>query len=104
MTERLELNEIGTLTKKYLSPEYFDLLPPLTKLELETEQNDPTVCISFSSILDETNCSVPDLEELPNPDLTEVPSFLGQNYQARDCARVLRSHQKSSSTYHPFSL
>ena len=79
-------------------------MPPLTELELETEQNDPTVCISFSSFLDETNCSVPDLEELPNPDLTDVPSFLGQNYQKRDCARVLRSHRKSSSTYHPFSL
>lgn len=98
------LLEIGTLTKKTLSPEYFDCLPPLTELELETEQNDPTLCISFSSFLDETNCSVPDLEELPNPDSTDVPSFLGQNYQARDCARVLRSHQKSPSTYHPFSL
>ena len=103
-TLQYHLLEIGTLTKNSLSPEYFDCLPPLTELELETEQNDPTVCISFSSFLDETNCSVPDLEELPNPDLTDVPSFLGQNYQARDCARVLRSHQKSSLTYHPFSL
>ena len=57
----------------------------------------------FNSFLDETNCSVPDLEELPNPDMTDVPSFLGQNYGTRDCTRVLRSHKKASSSYHPFS-
>ena len=74
-TLQYHLLEIGTLTKNSLSPEYFDCLPPLTELELETEQNDPTVCISFSSFLDETNCSVPDLEELPNPDLTDVQSW-----------------------------
>ena len=34
------------------------------------EQNDSTACIQFSSVLDETNCSVPELEELPCPDLT----------------------------------
>ena len=48
-------------------------------------------------ILDEPVCSVPELEELPiipNPDLREVPSFLGQNYESRDCTRVLRSHKK----------
>jgi len=75
-TLQYHLLEIGTLTKKSLSPEYFDCLPPLTDLELETiQQNDPTVCISFSSFLDKTNCSVPDLEELPNPDSTNVSSF-----------------------------
>ena len=92
------LLEIGTLTKNPLSPEYFDCFSPLAELKIET------VCINFNSFLDETNCSVPDLEELPNPDMTDVPSFLGQNYQKRDCTRVLRSHKKASSTYHPFSL
>ena len=99
MTERLELNEIGTLTKKYLSPEYFDLLSPLTELESETEQNDPTVCISFSSFLDETNCSVPDLEELANPDSTNVPIIKHEIVLV-----YFRSDRKSSSNYHPFSL
>ena len=65
---------------------------------------DPPICINFSSFLDESICSVPDLEELPNPDMTEIPSFLGQNYETRDCGRVLRSHKKSMSTYHPFSM
>ena len=55
------------------------------------------ICINFSSFLDESICSVPDLEEHPNPDLTEIPSFLGQNYQTRDCGRILRSHKKSMS-------
>ena len=49
------------------------------------------MCINFSSFLDESICSVPDLEELPNPDMTEIPSFLGQNYQTRDCGRLLWS-------------
>ena len=30
------------------------------------------------------SCPVPDLEELPNPYSTYVPSFLGQNYQTRN--------------------
>ena len=98
------LLEIGTLTKASLSPEYFDCFPALTEIEIEAEQNDPPICINFSSFLDESICSVPDLEELPNPDMTEIPSFLGQNYETRDCGRVLRSHKKSMSTYHPFSM
>ena len=99
---QFHLLSIGTLHKDTLSSEYFDCLPPLT--EIETEQNDPSICIDFNSFLDETSCSVPDLEELPNPDLTNCPSFLGQNYENRDCPRVLRSHKNSQSTYHPFSM
>ena len=92
----------SALSVKNLSPEYFDCLPPLTEIELtETEQTEPPICINFSSFLDETVCSVPDLEELPNPDSTDLPSFLGQNYQNRDCARVLRSNVTKSS-FHPF--
>ena len=90
--------EIGTLTKKNLSPEYFNCLPPLT--EIETEQTVPPICINFSSFLDDTVCSVPDLEEIPNPDSTDYPSFLGQNYENRDCTRVLRSNV-SKSSFHP---
>ena len=68
--------------------------------EIETEQTVPPICINFSSFLDETVCSVPDLEEIPNPDLTDYPSFLGQNYENRDCTRVLRSNV-SKSSFHP---
>ena len=99
---QFHLLEIGTLSKKHLSPEYFDCLPPLTEIEqAETEQTEPPICINFSSFLDETVCSVPDLEELPNPDSTDLPSFLGQNYENRDCTRVLRSNV-SKSSFHPF--
>ena len=101
---QFNLLEIGTLNNASLSPEYFDCLPALTEIEIQAEQNDPPICINFSSFLDESICSVPDLEELPNPDMTEIPSFLGQNYQTRDCGRVLRSHKKSMSAYHPFSM
>ena len=66
--------EIGTLTKASISPESFDCLPALTEIEIEAEQKDPPICINFSSFLDESICSVPDLDELPNPDMTE--SFL----------------------------
>ena len=79
-------------------------MPPLSENELtETEQTEPPIRtgINFSSFLDETVCSVPDLEELPNPDSTDLPSFLGQNYENRDCTRVLRSNV-SKSSFHPF--
>ena len=79
---KYHLLEVGTLTKDTLSLEYFDCLPPLTEIGDGIEQNDSTACIQFSSFLDETNCSVPELEELRCPDFSEVPSFLGQNYEA----------------------
>ena len=60
----------------------------------------PPICINFSSFLDETVCSVQDLEEIQNPDSTDYPSFLGQNYENRDCTRVLRSNV-SKSSFHP---
>ena len=88
---QFNLLEIGTLNNASLSPEYFDCLPALTEIEIQAEQNDPPICINFSSFLDESICSVPDLEELPNPDMTEIPSFLGQNDQTRDCGRLLWS-------------
>ena len=63
------------MTKDTLSPEFFDCLPPLSELPSEAEQCDSTLRIDPSSFLDETYCSVPDLEEIPNPDSTEIPSF-----------------------------
>ena len=77
-------------------------MPALTEIEIQAEQNDPPICINFSSFLDESICSVPDLEELPNPDMTEIPSFLGQNYQTRDCGRVLRSQKNLCPLIIPF--
>ena len=47
--------------------------------------------------MDETVCSVPDLEEIPNPDSTDYPR---QNYENRDCTRVLGSNV-SKSLFHP---
>ena len=40
------------------------------------------------------------LLEIPNPDSTDYPSFLGQNYENLDCTRVLRSNV-SKSSFHP---
>ena len=70
----------------------------------ETEISVSPIFIDPSSFLDETLCSVPDLEEIPNPDSTNVPSFLGQNYENRDCIRVLRSNRKLRSSFHPCSV
>ena len=36
----------------------------------------------------------------PDPD----SSFLGQNYENRDCTRVLRSNRKLRSSFHPCSM
>ena len=95
---------VGTLTKDNLSPEYFEVLAPLTEIATETELSVSPICINPSLFLDETHCSVPDLEEIPNPDSTNVPSFLGQNYENRDCIRVLRSNRKLRSSFHPCSV
>ena len=41
---QFHLLEIGTLSKKHLSPEYFDCWPPLTEIEqAETEQTEPPI-------------------------------------------------------------
>ena len=76
----------------------------MTEISTETEISVSPICIDPSSFLDETLCSVPDLEEFPDPDSTNVPSFLGQNYENRDCIRVLRSNRKLRSSFHPCSV
>ena len=83
------------MTRDTLSPEFFDCLPPLCELPSEAEQCDSTLRI---------DCSVPDMEEIPNHDSTELPSFLGQNYENRDCTRVLRSSVNLRSSFHPLSM
>ena len=76
----------------------------MTEISTETEISVSPICIDPSSFLDETLCSVPDLEEFPDPDSTNVPSFLVQNYGNRDCTRILRSNRKLRSSFHPCSV
>ena len=97
---QFHLLKIGTLTKDNLSSEYFEVLAPLTEISTETELSVSPICIDPSSFLDETLCSVPDLEEILDPDSTNFPSFLGQNYENRDYTRVLRSNRKLRSSFH----
>ena len=54
--------------------------------------------------MDETVCSVPDLEEIPNPDSTDYPSFPLQNYENRDYTRVRRSNVSKSSCHPRYSM
>ena len=98
---KFHLLEVGTLPKDNLSPEYFEVLAPLIEIATETELSVSPVCINPSSFLDETHCSVP---EIPDPDSTNFPSFLGQNYENRDCTRVLRSNRKLGSSFRPCSM
>ena len=71
-------------------------MPPLDPIEAET---DITALPAFNecSFLDNTCSSIPDLETIPCPEITELPSFLGQNYESRDCTRVTRSKNKNSN-------
>ena len=62
-------------------------VPPLTKLN---EQPEPVTFLSEKSFLDD---SIPELE--PIPTMTEIPSFIGQEYENRDCNRV-RTRSKSA--------
>ena len=85
-TEILEAR-IHTKISQESQKNLLEIGDPVT--EMETDSNDPQI-----------NCSVFDLEKSPNPDLTDFS--LGQNYENRDCPRVLRSH-KSRSHFHPFA-
>ena len=46
--------------------------------------NDPQICINFSSFLHESFCSIPDLKELRNPGMTDIPSFEDKIIKTRD--------------------
>ena len=83
------LLETGTLTKKFRFFVISIVCHHFQKLKLNNALTVPPICINFSSFLNETVCSVPDLEKLSNPDSIDLPSFLGQNYENRDCTRVL---------------
>ena len=71
-------------------------MPPLTEIESEMEVTVLPVAFTETSFLDNTLSSIPDLEHIPCPEMTEIPSFLGQNYQSRDCSRVTRSKTNRS--------
>ena len=95
------------LAKEFVYVSYLIYLFPNRSFLLqvfETEISVSPIFIDPSSFLDETHCSVPDLEEFPDPDSTNVPSFLVQNYENRDCTRVLRSNRKLRSSFHPCSV
>ena len=104
MVEKVEslnyfLLDIGTYTSSKLDPTYFDLLPPLTDIELNPDQQP---IFTENSFLDQSSISdIPDLEELP--DQSEVPSFLYYPPAQRDCTRKLRS-TRTNSRVHPFSM
>ena len=93
---KYHLLSCGTVCSKHLDPTFFDCLPPLDPIEAET---DITALPAFTecSFLDNTFSSIPDLETIPCPEITELPSFLGQNYESRDCTRVTRSKNKNSN-------
>ena len=74
------LLELGTNASPKLDATYFDHVPPLTELN---ELSEPVTFLSEKSFLDD---SLPDLE--PIPIMTEIPSFIGQEYENRDCNRV----------------
>ena len=92
----------GTVCSKHLDPTFFDCLPPLTELESVMEITEPPA-FTETSFLDNTLSSIPDLEHIPCPEMTEIPSFLGQNYQSRDCSRVTRS-KTNRSTFNPILI
>ena len=71
-------------------------MPPLTEIESEMEVTVLPVAFTETSFLDKTLSSIPDLEHIPCPEVTELPSFLGQNYQTRDCSRFTRSKMNRS--------
>ena len=64
-------------------------MPPLTEIESGMEVTVLPVAFTETSVLDKlsTLSSIPDLEHIPCPEMTELPSFLGQNYETRDCCR-----------------
>ena len=95
------------LAKEFVYVSYLIYLFPNRPFLLqvfETEISVSPIFIDPSSFLDETLCSVPDLEKFPDPDSTNVPSFLVQNYENRDCSHVLRSNRKLRSSFHPCSM
>ena len=84
----------GTVCSDKLSPNYVDCLPPLPSLTDIEPQESPI--IDEKSYLDDTCGSIPELECIPQ--MTELPTFLGHEYESRECTRVLRSNK---TRYHP---
>ena len=88
-----------TYTSSKLNPTYFDLLPPLTDIELNPDQQ---TIFTENSFLDQSSVSdIPDLDELP--DQSEVPSFLYDPPAQRNCNRKLIS-TRANSGVHPFNM
>ena len=80
-------------TSDVCTPEYFDVLPLMEDIVVEPEIWEK----SFRKIVQKNeSIDVPPLEIIP--DMTELPSFLGKDFEYRQCARITRSN---SIRYNP---
>ena len=83
----------GTYASEKLDAAYFDCLPSLE----EIPDIRPDSIISEKSYIDDSDADmsdIPDLEVIP--EVSDLPSFLGQEYASRECTRILRSRTRQS--------
>ena len=86
--------DCGTYTSDVCTPEYFAVLPLMEEIVVEPEISEKSF-LENSGFADES-IDVPPLEIIP--DITELPSFLGKDFENRQCARITRS---KSIRYNP---
>ena len=76
---KYHLLDCGTYTSDVCDPKYFDILPVLDEIEIEPLSE--TILIPEKSFLDSTLDDISPLEVIPES--TELPSFLGTDFGAR---------------------
>ena len=87
-----------TYTSSVCDPQYFAVLPLLDEIETENENVSILNEKSFleNNSLNDESVDIPPLEAIPV--ICDIPSFLGTDFEDRQCGRITRS---KSSRYNP---
>ena len=80
---KYHLLDCGTYTSDVCDPKYFDILPVLDEIEIEPLSGD----------------DIPPLEVIPES--TELPSFLGTDFGARQSQKSGRITRSKSARFNP---
>ena len=81
----------GTNASENLDAAYFDCEIPDIR---------PDSIISEKSYIDDSYADISDIPDLEViPEVSDLPSFLGQEYASRECTRILRSRTRQSYSH-----
>ena len=87
--------DCGTYTSEFCDPQFFSVLLLLEEIDMEPELSEKPFSENSSFI--DNSIDIPPVKDIL-PNMTELPTFLGKEFDDRQCGRITRSN---SVRYNP---